>query len=331
MAWQTRLFLCWLVAGLMLWAPESHASRGQKTENTDEICLKAAREVERREGIPRDLLSAIALTESGRHDEESGENFAWPWTVMAEGKGRYFATEAEARAEVEILLSQGVRNIDVGCMQINLHYHWNAFETLDHAFDPRANAAYAAKFLKAKYAETKNWLTAAGHYHSQTPENFRPYRIKVLSFWNRLKRGDGTVRTATGNRGDKDQASDGEDDGEERETRLVAVDMGRTERLNAILREKRRGERQDMRAFGSGDRHNSQLDDWRFRKRRGVQLEAVVAQRIAEMEVRREEKLRELDRATRDFTFAEKRREQLARWRNTGSLVSPTPEITIER
>ena len=35
-------------------------------------------------------------------------------------------------------------------------------------------------------------------------------------------------------------------------------------------------------AFGSGDRHNSQLDDWRFRKRRGVQLEAVVAQRIAE-------------------------------------------------
>ena len=99
--------------------------------------LKAAREVERREGIPRDLLSAIALTESGRHDVESGENFAWPWTVMAEGKGRYFATEAEARAEVEILLSQGVRNIDVGCMQINLHYHWNAFETLDHAFDPR--------------------------------------------------------------------------------------------------------------------------------------------------------------------------------------------------
>ena len=323
MAWQTRLFLCWLVAGLMFWAPESHASRGQKTENTDEICLKAAREVERREGIPRDLLSAIALTESGRHDEESGENFAWPWTVMAEGKGRYFATEAEARAEVEILLSQGVRNIDVGCMQINLHYHWNAFETLDHAFDPRANAAYAAKFLKAKYAETKNWLTAAGHYHSQTPENFRPYRIKVLSYWNRLNRGPADSQTA--DKKDKPEAE------EERETRVVAIDEGRTQRLNAILREKRREGRTDMRALDDADRRLSDLDDWRFRQNRGIRLEAVVAQRMAEMELRRKEKMRELDRATKEFTFAEKRQEQLARWRKTGNLVSEAPMVTVER
>ncbi|MCF3630295.1 transglycosylase SLT domain-containing protein [Thalassospiraceae bacterium LMO-SO8] len=323
MAWQTRLFLCWLLAGALGWAPDALAARGQALENTDEICLEAARAVERREGIPANLLAAIALTESGRFDKESGENFAWPWTVTSQGKGRYFATEAEARAEVEILLSQGVRNIDVGCMQINMHYHWNAFETLDHAFDPAANAAYAAKFLKAKYDETRNWLTAAGQYHSQTPENFRPYRIKVLSYWNRLNRGDDETRQAK-----KDAGTDADDS---RETTLVAVDTGRTARLNGLLKEKRRNERQDMQALGDTDRRRSHLDEWRYQKRRGVHLEAVVAQRIAEMEVRREEKMRDLDRATRDFTFAEKRRDQLDRWRRTGNLVGDTPQITVER
>jgi hypothetical protein len=323
MAWQTRLFLCWLVAGGLGWTPDALAARGQAIENPNEICLEAARAVERREGIPANLLAAIALTESGRSDPESGENFAWPWTVMAQGKGRYFATEAEARAEVEILLSQGVRNIDVGCMQINMHYHWNAFETLDHAFDPAVNAAYAAKFLKAKYDETRNWLTAAGQYHSQTPENFRPYRIKVLSYWNRLNRGDNGTREA------KKDAGTAED--ESRETTLVAIDTGRTARLNGLLKEKRRDERQDMRALDNADRRLAHLDDWRYQKRRGVQLEAVVAQRIAEMELRREEKLRDLDRATRNFTFAEKRREQLDRWRRTGNLVGDTPQITVER
>lgn len=323
MAWKTRLFLCWLAAGLIGWAETAHAMRGQVIEKYDEMCLNAARSAEKREGIPANLLAAIALTESGRFDQETKENFAWPWTVTAQGKGRYFATEAEARAEVEILLSQGVRNIDVGCMQINMHYHWDAFQTLDHAFDPAANAAYAAKFLKSKFKDSRNWLTAAGQYHSHTPENFRPYRIKVLSYWNRLNRGDGTVRLTAAER----QAAE-EKDGK---TTLVAVDQDRTAKLNAVLREKRKGFRQDMQAFGKSDRRGSQLDDWRDRRRRGVNLEAVVAQRLAEMEVRRQDKMRELDRATRQFSFAEKRRDQLARWRRTGSLVSDTPNITIER
>ena len=323
MAWKTRLILCWLIAGAAFLPADAFAKRGQAIEKPEEICLNATRAVERREGIPKNLLGAIALTESGRYDAETGENFAWPWTVTAEGKGRYFASEAEARAEVEILLSQGVRNIDVGCMQINMHYHWNAFETLDHAFDPVANAAYAAKFLKEKYADPRHWLNAAGQYHSQTPENFRPYRIKVLSYWNRLNRGPADSQTA--DKKDKPEAE------EERETRVVAIDEGRTQRLNAILREKRREGRTDMRALDDADRRLSDLDDWRFRQNRGIRLEAVVAQRMAEMELRRKEKMRELDRATKEFTFAEKRQEQLARWRKTGNLVSEAPMVTVER
>ena len=52
-------------------------------------------------------------------------------------------------AAVRAMQANGVRSIDVGCGQINLMYHPDAFPNLELAFDPQANAAYAARFLKA--------------------------------------------------------------------------------------------------------------------------------------------------------------------------------------
>ena len=321
MAGKTRLTLLCLAAGLLGWSQEGLAARGQAIENTKDVCVEAARAQERRDRIPANLLAAIAMTESGRSDPETGENFAWPWTVRAEGKGRYFQSKEEARAEVEILLSRGVKNIDVGCMQINLHYHWDAFPTLDQAFDPAANAAYAARYLKAKYDTAKDWLTAAGQYHSETPDNFRVYRIKVLSHWNRLKREDGAaVRTAEKDTETKDKA----------EIRLAAIDTAETERLNALGREKRRAERFNDRQIEAGRRRLDSLNNWRAAKNRVLRLEAVVAQRMAEMELRRQENLRDFTRQDKDEAFAEKRQAQLERWRATGSLVGDQ-KVTVER
>lgn len=325
MTWKPRLHALLLLLGTAVWSPDAVAISGQYIEKTQEICAVAAKTVERRNGIPRHLLAAISLVESGRYDAEQGESFAWPWTVTAEGKGRYFATKEEAKVEVEVLLSQGIKNIDVGCMQINLHYHWEAFATLDAAFDPEKNAAYAAKFLKSKYAIARNWLTAAGQYHSHTPENFRPYRIKVLSFWNRLKRDakPGAIRMAqTGFTASKETGEDVDADAHDKDVRIVAIDQERSERLNGLLREKRRGSRLDMRQLDASDRRLSELDDWRDRRRRGVQLQATVVRRLAEMNLQREEKLRDLERTSKKFSFADKRRQQLERWRDTGQLVA---------
>ncbi|MDZ7712446.1 MAG: hypothetical protein U5L06_04740 [Rhodovibrio sp.] len=66
---------------------------------------------------------------------------------MAEGRGRYLPSKAAAIAEVRDLQARGVSNIDVGCMQVNLHWHGDAFESLEQAFDPAYNVAYAAAFL----------------------------------------------------------------------------------------------------------------------------------------------------------------------------------------
>ena len=139
-------------------------------------------------GIPAQLLAAIARVESGRMDERTREISAWPWAVMAEGKGRYLPSKAEAVNEVRRLQARGVRNIDVGCMQINLRYHGEAFQSLEEAFDPLTNVAYAAAFLNDLRQETRSWTKAVGHYHSRDRERSLRYRRKVREAWREERR-----------------------------------------------------------------------------------------------------------------------------------------------
>jgi hypothetical protein len=147
------------------------------------LCRAAIAQAEREAGVPAHLLAAIGRVESGRRDPETGALHPWPWAINAEGRGQYLPTKAAAIAEVQALQARGVRSIDVGCMQVNLRHHPNAFVSLDEAFDPTANARYAARFLGELHAARRDWNWAAGAYHSQTPEFFEPYRARVLAAW----------------------------------------------------------------------------------------------------------------------------------------------------
>ncbi len=71
----------------------------------------------------------------------------WPWTINVAGQGFFFPTKALAVTAVRELLASGVQSIDVGCLQVNLMFHPAAFASLEQAFDPMANARYAARFL----------------------------------------------------------------------------------------------------------------------------------------------------------------------------------------
>jgi hypothetical protein len=146
-------------------------------------CRAAIGLAEREAGIPAGLLQAIGRVESGRRDPVTGQFAPWPWTINAEGRGMYFPTREAAIAEVRQLQARGVRVIDVGCMQVNLHFHPNAFPTLEQAFDPMTNARYAAQFLTNLHGAANDWARAAGHYHSHTPERAEPYRARVLAAW----------------------------------------------------------------------------------------------------------------------------------------------------
>lgn len=146
-------------------------------------CRAAIAQAERDARIPAGLLQAIGRVESGRRNPETGVAGPWPWTLNAEGRGQFFPTREAAIAAVRELQGRGVRIIDVGCMQVNLHHHPRAFANLEEAFDPVANARYAARFLGELQSTRADWMVAAGHYHSQTPELAQAYRARVQAAW----------------------------------------------------------------------------------------------------------------------------------------------------
>lgn len=143
---------------------------------------------ERLISIPERLLASVALAESGRWDPVHRAKVAWPWTVTSQGQGRFFPTKAAAIAWVKALRARGVANIDVGCMQVNLMHHPDAFVSLEEAFEPATNVAYAAAFLARLYQDKRSWTTAVGLYHSATPQFHFAYRRKVLAIWNEERR-----------------------------------------------------------------------------------------------------------------------------------------------
>ena len=151
-------------------------------------CRRLIGAVERRYRIPAQLLSAIALTESGRWMAGEGVIVAWPWTAYAEGEGRVFDNRAAAVAAARSLSDQGVRNIDVGCMQVNLQYHGEAFTSLNEALTPAANIDYAARLLRRLYVRHRSWLQAVAHYHSATKSLNSVYRAKVIKIWHKERR-----------------------------------------------------------------------------------------------------------------------------------------------
>lgn len=147
------------------------------------LCRQATARAEAARNLPPHLLDAIAQTESGRWHADRSESLAWPWTVMAEGEGRFLPSKAAAIQVVRALQARGVRNIDVGCMQVNLHYHPEAFDSLEAAFDPEANVAYAAGFLAGLREEARSWTRAIGQYHSRQAIRGNGYRAKVFKAW----------------------------------------------------------------------------------------------------------------------------------------------------
>ncbi|MBV8590269.1 MAG: transglycosylase SLT domain-containing protein [Acetobacteraceae bacterium] len=147
-------------------------------------CEAAIAQQEKKLAIADGLLAAIGRVESGRPDPTTHKFAPWPWTINAEGQGYVFETKAEAIAAVQGLQEKGVRSIDVGCVQVNLQQHPNAFATLDEAFDPASNVAYGARYLKALYSARNDWADAAAAYHSQTAVFAEDYRRRVLAAWS---------------------------------------------------------------------------------------------------------------------------------------------------
>ena len=283
----------------------------QYIDNKKDLCAAATARQERADGIPSHLLRAISLAETGRWDTVDRVNLAWPWTVTAKGEGRYFDTKAAAVAEVMTLKARGIRNIDVGCMQINLYYHPDAFANLEHAFDPAFNVAYAAGFLKNLHVSQGSWNRAAGAYHSKDPTLGAAYRSRVMRLWSGVRDAPAGVATNiptdTGPRA-VNTVSVGP---------APAIDWVRTSQLNRRL-ESTRAAARDVDDAASIRRR--QLTAWRQDRVRSNQGNHLALMRRAAARMLRRQALRDLGK--QDVSFADKRRAQLQSWRS--GLKQPT-------
>jgi hypothetical protein len=147
------------------------------------ICDSAIGRAEQHWQTPPGLLATIAKVESGRRVDGGSALEPWPWTINADGNGYFFATKERAVAWAREALMRGVLFMDVGCMQVDLQMHPDAFRSLEEAFDPTINADYGARFLRAlrEGPADGNWYVAVGLYHSRTPNLAAAYRRAVAA------------------------------------------------------------------------------------------------------------------------------------------------------
>jgi hypothetical protein len=171
--------LCWLAApaGAQRARPAPPAAPAFPPGDVG-ACQRAIAQVEPGSGIPPGLLGSVALVESGRADP-AGVPRPWPWAWNAQGESHFPPDRATAIAEVSALQARGVASIDVGCMQINLRHHPQAFPELESAFDPLANVRYGARFLTQLYQTHGEWPLAIARYHSGDPVGGEDYARRV--------------------------------------------------------------------------------------------------------------------------------------------------------
>ena len=143
-----------------------------------DLCLDEIAKQETLYGMPAGLLKGIARVESSGSPYGSISK-PWPWTLNVGGAGHYYPDKESALAALTAYKAESDVNIDVGCMQISLRHHPNAFPDLATALDPVANVDYGALFLKGLRDKSGDWMIAAGDYHSSTPGFGDTYRNLV--------------------------------------------------------------------------------------------------------------------------------------------------------
>lgn len=152
------------------------------------VCDAVADVAAREAGLPPAMLRALTRTETGR--ARGGRLTPWPWTVNMEGAGHWFDDRQQALDFARKHHARGATSFDVGCFQINYRWHNKAFGSVEAMFDPLENARYAAKYLLELKAESGDWKTAIGHYHSRTPSRAQKYVARFSRIKEKLKPAD---------------------------------------------------------------------------------------------------------------------------------------------
>ncbi|WEZ84400.1 lytic transglycosylase domain-containing protein [Rhizobium sp. 32-5/1] len=147
-----RSLLLLSLAGLITPICEAQASTGVCE---DEIIAAAAKYQ-----VPAGILYSVGLTETGR------KGSLQPFAMNIEGKAYFGNSAADVLDRFASARSHGAKLIDLGCMQINYHFHGENFASPEEMLDPRKNVEYAARFLQNLHARHETWTMAVARYHA---------------------------------------------------------------------------------------------------------------------------------------------------------------------
>lgn len=149
------------------------------------VCEEHMIRVAKAYDIPVGVLYSVGLTESGRRSSLQ------PYALNIQGRPFFGATKEEALSAFNAARAEGKKLIDIGCMQINHHYHRDQFPSLDAMFEPGLNVEYSAKFLKRLKARHDSWTMAVARYHAGPNNNPAQQRYVCTVIRNMVATGFG--------------------------------------------------------------------------------------------------------------------------------------------
>ncbi len=141
---------------------------------TTELCEHEMARAAQLNGIPLNILYSVGLTETGQRGTLN------PYDMNVDGRAVHSTSLSEALARFAFERARGAKLIDVGCMQINHHWHAAHFNSLSEMFDPARNVEYAANYLKELEAQEGSWTLAVARYNAG-PGNPKAQKTYVCS------------------------------------------------------------------------------------------------------------------------------------------------------
>ena len=129
------------------------------------LCEREMTRVAREQNVPLGVLYAVGMTETGR------KGSLHPYALNIEGRTVITESADDALAVFAKARKKGSKLIDLGCMQINHHYHGRKFTSPRAMLDPATNVTYAAVFLRSLRAREGSWTMAVARYHAGPNNN----------------------------------------------------------------------------------------------------------------------------------------------------------------
>ena len=139
-------------------------------------------------GVPAPILYAMAQAESGQLHK--GTFSPWPWTLNVAGQAKRYEDRQAMFEGLMAALGTGQMMIDVGPMQVNWYWQFNALGSPWRITDPAVNLKIGAQILQTQYHRCRDWWEAVGRYHrpADGPQDriiAEQYRQRVRHFYNK--------------------------------------------------------------------------------------------------------------------------------------------------